>query len=122
MHQSGRPVKCFIAAVTDDNDSRLERQNVVLQIIEAIALLAEPGAGVAEDGIAAPAEVAKGNVLVRIVTGEGGLPIAEALFALDQRVAYEDDAIAVFQSERLGGEKQRQGRENNAKVHDSLFP
>jgi len=37
---------------------------VFLEVVEAVFLRAEAGAGVAEDGVAAPAEVAEGDLLV----------------------------------------------------------
>src|SRR5262249_39075674 len=67
---------------------------------------AEASAGLAPDGVAAPAQVAEGDVLVRVGGGQGGFPVTVALLALDQRAADEHDAVAVLEFE-LG----RRGRE-----------
>ncbi len=102
MRQPGLAVKRFVVAVADDDDGRLEGGDVVLELLEAVGRGAEACAGLAPNGVAGPAEVAELHVLVGEAGGEGHLPIAVALFALDQRVAHEDDAVAVLEGERFG--------------------
>ena len=110
LRQAGRAVEGFVAAVAENDDGRLEGKDVVLERLEAVGPRAEAGAGVAPNVVAAPAEVAEGDVAVGPAAGQGRLPVAVALFAFDQRGADEDDAVAVLQLERFGGESGR--REN----------
>ena len=74
---------------------------------------AKPCACLSEDGIAAPAEVAEGDILVRVEGSEQRLPVAIELLALDERVADEDDTVAVAELE-LGGRRQRHCDETDA--------
>src|SRR5437764_5139912 len=69
----------------------------------------------APDGVAAPAEIAKGEVRFRVGGVKSGFPVAVGLFAFDYRAADPDDAIAVLDLERLlgglCGREQRTGDE-----------
>ena len=65
---------------------------------------AESGAGGAGGGVRAPAEVAEGDVAIGGAGGEHELDPAVVLFALDEGVAEEDNAVAVaeFEARRRG--------------------
>ena len=62
----------------------------------------EAPASLAVNRVAAPAEVADRDLLVRVRGEERRLPVAVALLALDQRAAEPDDPVAVLELERVG--------------------
>src|SRR5262245_55235167 len=66
-------------------------------MFEPVISRTEPSAGVAEDRVAAPAQVAKRQVLVRVLERQDRLEVAELLISLDQVVAEEHDAVARFE-------------------------
>src|SRR5260370_1775510 len=76
---------------------------MVDQLLVPVRDTAEASAGFAPDGVAAPAEIAKRDVLVRVGGGQGGFPVAVALLALDQCAADQNDAVAVLEFEFVGG-------------------
>jgi hypothetical protein len=83
---------------------------------------AEAEARVARRGVAVPAEVAEGDRAFGEPGGEHQLDPAVVLFALDEAVAEEGDAVALAQGEGLGGgrgggerqQEQEQQRETEA--------
>src|SRR5262249_9548480 len=104
------------------DDARLKVQHVLDELLEAVGLRAEAGAGLAPNSVPAPAEVAEGDIPVGPAAGQRRLPVAGALLALDERVAAEPDAGAVLQLERRGGEGEPgrgdQGGESEAIPHE----
>ena len=73
------------------------------EFLEPEVGVAEAGAGGAVHVVAAPAEVAEGDLLAAEARRQGQLPPAGQLLALDEGVAEQDDAVAVLQGELLGG-------------------
>ena len=69
------------------------------QPLEPLGGRLERGAGVAEDGVATPGEVAEGDVALGPVGGQERFEIAVLLLALEKSVADEGDPVAVEQLE-----------------------
>jgi hypothetical protein len=82
---------------------RPQRQDVLFEAAKTIRQGAEPGPRLAEDRVAAPAEIAKLDTAVRIADGQQRLPVAITLFALDEGIAQENNAVAVYQLKVAGG-------------------
>ena len=76
LRQSGRSIERFIAAVSENDDGRLEGKDVILERLEAVGPRPKAGASVAPNIVAAPAKVAKSDVFIGIATGQRRLPIA----------------------------------------------
>ena len=123
---AGETVEGVGHAVADEDDSRAGVGDLLLELgptlvggLAAGLHEAEPGAGGAGGGVGAPAEVAEGDVAIGGAGGEHELDPAVVLFALDQGVAEENDAVAVaeFEARRRGvggagrgeGEEEEQG-------------
>src|SRR5262249_20406330 len=70
-----------------------------LQVAETVQLGAEPRAGLAEDGIAAPAEVAELQILAGVPKREDRLQVARFLVALDQVIADQHNPVALLELE-----------------------
>jgi hypothetical protein len=109
--KSGRPGERLVGAVGQKGDRGIQRERMLFQVTEAVGGATEAGAGVAEDGVAGPAEVAERHLLVRGPGGQGHLPPTVTLLALDERAAEQDDAVAVLQRERSVGQGQGDQRE-----------
>ena len=105
LRQAGLPFERFVRAVADEDHRRLQCQRLIDQLVEALVGVGEveAAAGLAADGVAAPAEVAEGDALVGVGGDERGLPVAVALLAFDERTADPDDAVAVLELEGLLG-------------------
>src|SRR5262249_44792309 len=103
----GRAGERLICPESQNDHGRLQSGDVLLAMSEAFLWAAETGHRFAPDGVAAPAEVAEGDVLVRMQSGQHRFPVAIALLALDQRADEKDDAVAVFELKRLGGMGER---------------
>ena len=78
LRQALLALERFVRAVADEDHGRLQFQRQVHQLLEAAFGLSEskPAAGLAEDGVAAPAEVADGDVLVGVRGEQSGFPVA----------------------------------------------
>ncbi len=122
--QSLRSLERFIRPIANENHRRLEGEDVVFQLAEAIRGVAEAGAGVAEHGIAAPAEIAEDDRLIGIPARQRGLPVAVALLAFDECATDQHDAISLDEPERIrrshGLDRQHQ-RATKGSVHIEIF-
>src|SRR4051812_42858309 len=93
---------------------------------EAFRWRAEPRPRDTLDGVAAPAQVADDQVAVGETADQPGLEVAVRAVALDERVADQQDAVAVGRVPHLGragdrGEQSRGHKENDvAKFHRVL--
>ena len=74
-----------------------------LQFLEPEVDIAEPGARGTENIVSRPTEVAEDDLLAVEARRQSEFPPAGLLLALDERVAQEDDPVAVLQGELLGG-------------------
>jgi len=82
--------------------SALRRFEPLVRPAEVDPALAD-AAGLARHRVAGVAEVAEGHIAVGEAAGQHRLDVAELRFPLHKRPADEDDAVAVFQLERLRG-------------------
>ncbi len=116
--QSLRPLERFVRAIADDEYGRLEGEDVIFQMTETVRLRTEAGTGIAENRVAAPAEVAKGDRLVGIAPRQRRLPVPVTLLAFDQGTADEDDAVAVEEGEGVRRRRDRNGLRQAATEED----
>ena len=86
-------------AITDHNHRRLDRQDLLPELFESRFRRVKTRPGNPSDGVTAPAQIAKDQILIGIADREQRLQVAIPLITLDQGVADEDDAIAVVQLE-----------------------
>src|SRR5690606_17077981 len=84
-------------AISDENQRRLLLMDLYLELLKAFLDRSEAGAGVAKDRVAAPAQIAKRDVLIGQGGGDERLQIAELLGPLDPRASKQNDAISVAQ-------------------------
>jgi len=109
-------------AVADEDDGGAGVGDLLLKLNPALVgglaaglHEAESGAGGAGGGVRAPAEVAEGDVAIGGAGGEHELDPTVVLFALDEGVAEENDAVAVAKLEArrggIGGARGGEGEE-----------
>ena len=78
------------------------RRVVVRRRLRAILSDLNARAGDAAGRVAAPAQIAKDDVVVRKTNRQFGLDVSVGLFALHQDIAEKDNAVAIVQSEAVG--------------------
>ena len=83
-------------AVADDQHGRLRGHDLLHRAPETGLGRIEPGPGEPADRVAAPAQVAEGQVQVGVREGQERLEVAVSLVALDERIADQDDPVAVL--------------------------
>jgi hypothetical protein len=101
------PVSEFVQtrrhAVTEDRHGRLHDRELFLQAVHAFGDGVKTGARSAEGAVAAITEVANGEITAGEFAAHLGLQVPEVVFAFDEDIADEQDAIAVLERElRLG--------------------
>ena len=120
--QAGLAVERVGHAVADEDHRGLQREDVALQVLEAVGRGAEARAGVAVHRVAAPAQVAEADLPLGIAGGQDRLEIAVAGVAFDQRIAHEDDPVAILQLEPRGsGGGSRRVRRSHAETQESQY-
>ena len=100
-------------AIADQNHRRLDRQDLLPELLETGFGRVEARPGDPADRVAAPAQVAEDQVLVGIADRQQRLQVAIPLVTLDQGVADQNDAIAVLSSNRGGWSLRRLSARTN---------
>ena len=108
----GQVVQAGGHAVAQDRHGRLHDGELFLEAVDALGHGIEAGARGAQRAVAAVAEVAHGEVPARELAAHLGLEVAKVVFALDEHVADEQDAVAVLERELgVGEDGERAGQE-----------
>jgi hypothetical protein len=91
----------LVRAVADEDDGRLQLERRLDELLEALVgvVVVEPAAGLAVDGVAAPAQVADGELPAGVGREQRRFPIPVPLLALHKGAAEPDDAVAVLELE-----------------------
>ena len=104
-------------AVADDRDGRLHDRELLLELLRSFGDRVEAGARGAERRITGVAEVTHGELLAREFAAHLGLDVTVVVFAFDQHVADQEDAITVIERELalVGGMGARREGDDGAK-------
>jgi hypothetical protein len=102
VRQAAEALEGELGAVAKQDDGGLEHLEMGGEALQALLRRPEVGTRVAEDGVAAPGEIAHGDFHFAEGEREAWLKGTVTLLALDDGVADEDEAVAVFELEGRG--------------------